>query len=256
MAVRGAAVLAAMVLFSGCAGRAPDVTWGPRWPTGGNVADAALSAARSPATWLPLAGAAVLTLGDLDQDLSDWGADHAPLFGSDADSVSDDLRRITRAVWLLSALAAPSENLLDKAGGLTVDLVALSLERGVTDVVKNTASRRRPDDSNDRSFTSGHAGGASAAATLARRNLDYLAMPRWLDGSLRVGLHGVALGTGWARVEARKHHVTDVLAGYAVGHFVAAFVQDTFMRSATPVVAVRFLPLDGGGAVTIVFNAR
>ena len=248
-----APLVVATAVLTGCAGRSAEAPWGPRWPTGGDVAGAAATAVRSPATWTPLAGAAALAVGDLDDDLSEWGADHAPLFGSDAESASDDLRSLCMAAWLLTALAAPSESLTDKAGGLAVGAATLALENAVTDGIKRAADRRRPDGSNERSFTSGHAGASSAAASLARRNLDYLAIPRWLDTSLRVGLHGVAFGTGWARVEAGKHHVTDVLAGNAVGHFLAAFMFETFMRSGVPPLAVRFRALDGGGAVTLVF---
>ena len=129
------------------------------------------------------------------------------------------------------------------------------LEGAATDAIKEAADRRRPDGSNTLSFTSRHAGASSASATLARRNLDYLAMPRWLDVSLDVGLHGVAIGSSWARVEARKHHVTDVLAGYALGHFLAAFVHETFMRSPVPPLVVRFVPIEDGGAITLVFAA-
>ena len=117
MAMRAAArLLAAMAVFTGCAGRSPDVSWGPSWPTGGDVADAAVSAARSPTTWAPLLGAAVLAIGDLDEDVSDWTADETPLFGSDADDASDALRRVARAAWVVSVLAVPSDDLADKAG--------------------------------------------------------------------------------------------------------------------------------------------
>jgi membrane-associated phospholipid phosphatase len=246
----GPAVLLAMIVVTGCASTSPPGSWGARWPAASDLRQAAVSAARSPATWVPLAGAAVLCLGDLDEDLSAWGADHAPLFGSDAEAASDDLRSVARGAWLVSALAAPSDGVTGKASGLAVGVATLWLEDAVTGGIKDLAGRQRPDGSDDKSFTSGHAGTASAAATLARRNLEHLDLPGWLDGSLRIGLHGIALGTGWARVEAEKHHVTDVLTGYAVGHFLAAFMQEAFMRSPMPQTEVRYLPLEGGGAVT------
>ncbi|HEX7035182.1 MAG TPA: phosphatase PAP2 family protein [Pseudomonadales bacterium] len=256
-ASRLAAPLLALTLLGGCISQQANPSWGIRAPDAADIGSAAASAARSPATWLPLAAAALLSIGDLDEDLSDWGADQAPLFGADAESDSDDLRRVAQGAWLITALAAPSRTLTDKAGGLAVGAGALLLERAVTDGIKELADRRRPDGSNERSFTSGHAGAASAAATLARANLDYLGLPGWLDGTLRVGLHGVALGSGWARVEARRHYVTDVLCGYAVGHFLAAFVQQSFMGSGPPgAVQVRYRPLPEGGAVTLVVSIR
>lgn len=240
--------------LGGCAGQTRE-PWGARWPSAGELGAAAVSAARSPGTWAPLAAAAVLSVGDLDQDLSDWAADRQPLFGADAESASDDLRRIANAAWLVTALVAPSDSLAGKAGGLTVGVAALGLENAVTGGIKSAAGRRRPDASDDRSFSSGHAGSAAAAAALARRNLDYLDLPMWVDTSLRLGLHGIAAGTGWARVEARKHYATDVLVGLAVGHFVAAFMHEAFMNPARPPMTVSYQAVSGGGALTLTLRA-
>jgi membrane-associated phospholipid phosphatase len=254
-AARLLAALWMLALLGGCAGRPSDPSWGPRWPGAADLAGAAADAARSPATWLPLAGAAVLSVGDLDDDLSRWAADETPLFGDDAEAISDHLRDAAGLLWLASALAAPSDGFAGKLGGVAVGAATLVLEDEVTDGIKAAADRRRPDASDRESFSSGHAGTATAATTLARRNLDYLALSQWLDTSLRVGLHGIAVGTGWARVEAEKHHVTDVLAGYAVGHFLAAFMHQAFMRAAVPAMSVRFQPLPDGGAITVVLAA-
>lgn len=234
----------------GCAGHG-NADWGPRWPTAGDLGDAAVTAARSPATWVPLAGAAVLAIGDLDQDLSSWAADEQPLFGDHAKARSDDLRSAAYAAWLITALAAPSDNLADKAGGLLLDGSALLLERTVTDGLKDWVGRERPDGSNRRSFPSGHASSASAATTLARHNLDYLDLVPWLDTSLRAGLFGIAGATGWARVEAEKHYVSDVLVGNALGQFVATFMHEAFMTPAGPALDVSYQPVGRGGALTV-----
>lgn len=251
---RLAPLLLTLMMTAGCAGRHPDTAWGAQWPGGSDFRRAAVSAATSPATWVPLAGAAALAVGDLDDDLSEWGADHAPLFGSDAGSASDDLRTTAKAAWLITALAAPSDTATQKLTGLVVGGSALALEEAVTGRIKDISGRSRPDGRDDKSFTSGHAGASSAAASLARHNLSYFQMPDWLDGTLRVGLHGVALGTGWARVEAERHHVTDVLAGYAVGQFLATFMHEAFMAPALPPTVVHYQPLDGGGAVTVILH--
>lgn len=249
-----AALLVVVLAAAGCAGRTPETSWGARLPDGATLGEAALRAARSPGTWVPLAGAAVLSVGDLDEDISDWAADQTPLFGADAESTSDDLRTAAKAAWLVTALAAPSDHLTDKAGGLTVGVSTLLLEDLVTGAIKDASGRVRPDGSDDQSFSSGHAGTASAAATLARRNLGYLDLPGWFDTTARVGLYGVAVGTGWARVEARKHYVTDVLAGYAVGNFLATFMHEAFMKPAAVPLEIGYRPLDGGGAITVVLR--
>lgn len=239
------------LLLGGCVGMEREPSWGARWPTGGDLGRAAATAVRSPETWGPLLGAAVLQIGDLDEDLSDWAADEQPLFGADAESTSDDLRSAAKAAWLLTALAAPSADVPDKAGGLLVGVATIGLEEAVTGGIKSAAGRERPDGSGDDSFSSGHAGAAAAATTMALHNLDYIDMPGWADVTVRIGLYGIAAGTGWARVEARKHYVSDVLAGYAVGHFVATFMEQAFMQSPAGPVDVTFEQLPGGGALTV-----
>ncbi len=245
------ALLLSSLLLGGCMTRAADPGWGPRLSAAAELRAAAVDAARSPATWMPLTAAAALALTDTDDDLSRWAADETPLFGGDAESASDDLRMAANVAYGLTALLAPSRGPGRKAGGLLVGAVTLGLENAITDAVKNVSDRERPDGSNDESFTSGHAGRSSAASTLARRNLDYMALPGWLDTGARVALQGVAAATGWARVEAERHHVTDVLAGYALGHFVAAFMHRAFMASPAAPLRVTFQPRPRGGAWTV-----
>lgn len=246
----GAWLLALGLLLGGCAGQP---RWGPAWPQplGAELARAAGAAARDPATWSPLLVAGVLSAGELDDNLSDWAARHQPLFGSSAASASDDLRSAATAAYVLTALAAPSPGLPEKAGGLAVGFATLSLTHGATEGIKRSTGRTRPDRTDDRSFPSGHTSTASSAATLARRNLAYLDLAPWLDRGLRAGLHGIAAGTGWARVEAEKHHVSDVLAGYALGNFVAAFMHHAFMTAPVD-VEVTFRAFGDGGVLTLV----
>ncbi|MFW6093777.1 MAG: phosphatase PAP2 family protein [Pseudomonadota bacterium] len=246
------AVVALLLVLSGCAGHAPGAPWGPRLPEAGQIGGAASRAARSPATWVPLAAAAALAVaGDADEELSEWAGDHTPLFGRDAEAVSDDLRTAALVAYGVTALAAPAERFRDRVGGVLVGAVALTAEDLVTDTVKTVSDRERPDGSDHESFTSGHAGTSSAASTLARRNLGHLTLPGWIETSARVGLHGLAGATGWARVEAERHHVTDVLAGYAVGHFVADFFHHAFMAPAVPPLQVSVSPVGRGGVVTV-----
>ena len=110
----------------------------------------------------------------------------------------------------------------------------------MTEGLKEVTSRRRPDEANNRSFRSGHASTASAAAALAARNLAHIDLPPAARTTAALGLEAMAIGTGWARVEARKHFAADVLAGYALGHFVAAFAQGAFIDNRLPGAQVTF----------------
>lgn len=257
MTRRGDLVVPLLMLLAGCAGQGAGEAWDVRWPSAGQARDAAVAAARSPGTWAPLAGAVLLQAGDWDEEVSEWAADERPVFGDRAESWSDDLRLASNAAWFLSALPrTDGDGAAPLPRRLGVGAAALLLERAVTYGIKEAAGRRRPDASDSRSFPSGHAGNTAAATTLARRNVAALNLPGRARVPTAIGLYGLAAGTAWARVEAGRHHASDVLAGYALGHFVAAFVADAFQdagrhgaRSRT--LAADFQALPRGGAVTV-----
>jgi len=159
MVRRGSLVFLAVLLLAGCAGQRPGGPWGMRWPSAGEAGEAAVAAARSPATWLPLAAAAVLQVNDWDEEVSAWAADERPVFGDRAAAWSDDLRLASNAAWLLSTLPQPDDDPADPlARRLGVGASTLLLERAATFGIKEAVDRRRPDGSDARSFPSGHAG--------------------------------------------------------------------------------------------------
>lgn len=78
----------------------------------------------------------------------------------------------------------------------------------VTTGLKELISEERPDESDDKSFPSGHTSVSfAAAATLHKRY-------GWEVG---IPAHVVAAFVGVARVKADKHFVHDVIAGAAIG---------------------------------------
>jgi len=235
----GFSVLAAV---AGCASSPP------------RLGEAALAAAKSPRTWVPLAGAAVLSVGDLDDSLSDWAADERPLFGDSAAAVSDDLRNAAVAGFFVTALATPADGERQRRIGWGV--TALYAQGGVVEGLKDVVGRQRPDGSGDRSFPSGHAGVASSAAALGQRNLRALDVaPGWRRGA-SIGFEALAVGTAWARMEAEKHHAADVLAGYAIGHFITAFVAEAFIEPGLPAAELTFQGFGNGGVLRLTVPLR
>ncbi len=118
----------------------------------------------------------------------------------------NDAGSITRDALVIAAFGVPlAQSDWDgtlQAGG---SLVAAA---GVTAGLKQVFPERRPDGSDNKGFPSGHTSVSfAAAATLQNRY-------GW-----KVGLPAQALATfvGLSRVEARKHHVHDVLVGAAIG---------------------------------------
>lgn len=95
----------------------------------------------------------------------------------------------------------------DEEGALEAGL-SIAAAQGITQLLKHLIDAPRPDRSDNRSFSSGHTSTAFAAASsiLERRGAD--------EGVPAMALAGLV---GTARVEARKHHWRDVLAGAAIG---------------------------------------
>lgn len=249
--------VACICLFAlgGCAGQG---NWGSdvSWPEAGRFAEAARTAATDPAVWVPVLTAGVLIAADVDDKWSEDLADDQPLFGDDAEKLSSDLRDVASGAYVLSAILAPSPTLNDKFKGISVGVATAVLDGAVSHVVKEGGGRERPDGSNDRSMASGHASIAASRTTMARRNLDYIDMPNWTRQSLNVSLHAVAVGAGLARVEARKHHLGDVLVGYALGNFLASFMYEAFFEADVDASQISFQSLDQGGALTLTIPLR
>jgi membrane-associated phospholipid phosphatase len=85
---------------------------------------------------------------------------------------------------------------------------SLGAAYAVTSGLKLVIEEERPDESNDKSFPSGHTSSSfAAAATLHKRH-------GWKVG---VPAHLVATFVGVARVKADKHFVHDVIAGAVIG---------------------------------------
>ena len=250
-----AATVGIALLLCGCGtlpngrGWGQDATIRPGWKA---IRDSAVRAAKSPYTWVPLAGALLLQIDDWDEDISDWAADKTPLFGSQtsARDASDTLRNLSVAALIATTLATPSGDssndwLAAKGKGIAVAAAANLLNGGATTGLKNWSDRTRPDGIGDNSFPSGHGSVATVNATLAVRNLQSIDMDTKYRRAMGIGFGLFAGGAAWARVEANVHFPSDVLVGAALGHFVATFINDAFMgldESGTKAVDLSLAP--------------
>jgi membrane-associated phospholipid phosphatase len=184
---------------------------------------AAQKAVTQQETWLPAALAGAIALSGTDEKISVWASDNTPVFGSqkNASQWSDYLAASAAASGLVTVAMVP-----DKRTALAVDIVANGLTISTTELLKTATHRLRPDASAYNSFPSGHTSFAAANSYLAAQNLEHLTLPDAEKTSLSILFYGFAAGTGWARVEAKKHYVTDVLAGYALGCFISTLVNN------------------------------
>lgn len=213
--------------------------WGARatlLPSWNRIVRATATAAKDPQTWAPAVGAVLFSATDWDKDVSDWAQRHHPVFGSQhaALNASDDLRDGAKYGAIVTALLTPNGK--DAASAVTGKLKGMGLQLGayfatesVTTVFKRGVARRRPSGVNNRSFPSGHTSAAFAAGTLARRNVAASDVNSVVSRVSDVGFVSLGVGTSWARVEAGMHYPSDVFAGAALGHFIAAVVNDAFI---------------------------
>jgi membrane-associated phospholipid phosphatase len=247
---RAAGLLFALVVMAGPA--MTPVTWAapaaaapvttsadasPSWLA--RLGGAILDAAGDPEVWGPLVAAGALGVSGVDGSLADWAADTAPVFGTAARArdVSDVLLRGSEHALIVGTVLltydddplrwawAAGEETLVGAG-------ATWLTRRGTGRLKQSTGRWRPDLTDTRSFPSGHTSSTTVRLTLLRRQAARARLSPAARLAVDVGATTMAAACAWARVEGRKHHLSDVLAGYALGRFVGRLVHDAWFGPA------------------------
>ena len=124
------------------------------------------------------------------------------------------------------------------------DLVRVQLlTQGITQLVKYTARRTRPDGSSQASFPSGHASGTFASATVLQRHYG------WKVG---IPAFGVASYVAASRLAENKHFLSDVVFGAAVG--LAAGRTVTFGMGSTRFELSPLAAQGGAGVQVSVFQ--
>lgn len=223
------------IFVAGCAsttsGWGSQSTITPSWE---RISEAAKKAATSRQTWVPLVGAGLLQIEDSDQKAQEWIARRTPLFGNeqDAQDISDDLKTLAKVNLLATILFVPNsdDDRFSKLKGLAVSSAAMSVNGGITGLVKNETDRSRPDGSDRKSFPSGHTSSASTAASVSRHVIEHMSQLTPRQRRLwQVSSSTIAGLTGWARIEGNRHYPSDVLAGYALGHFIGTFMSEAFI---------------------------
>ena len=128
-----------------------------------------------------------------------------------------------------------------KVSHLGMDLIeALAMAEAITQTLKYTTRRERPDGSGKTSFPSGHAADTFAFATALERHLNWrFSVPAYVFASY------VAI----SRLPANRHWLSDAVFGSAVGIIAGRTVTSHEAERPYP-VAVSIIP--GGVAVTYV----
>jgi hypothetical protein len=223
---------------------------------------AARNAALAPETWVPVAGALALQIGDADKKIQSYAASQTPVFGSqsNADQRSDDLKLASNALWVSSALVpAPGDEdgkwLGNKAKVVAVQAGASMALGGTVGYLKDETKRMRPNELGATSFPSDHASRSALHTTMTLRNVEVLGWSDNAASGAQAGLYSLTAATAWARIEANQHYPSDVLGGMALGHFFGAFFTDAFLDSRNPErVQVLFEPARGRTLLIVRFR--
>ena len=247
------------VFIAGCSAPRGQNSWGEDSSLSMNrkmLAKAAYDALVDPQTYIPAAGAIIFIIDDLDRRVSDRLSSDNPVFGSQANAsnYSDFMLCALIGETVITGLSVPGDsNFYHRdtgiAKGLILEGAGIGGSAGIAGILESTIHRRRPNGNPD-SFPSVHASASFAASTMSNRNLDSINMSHGIRTALQVGNILLASSVAWARVEARKHFPSDVLAGAALGHFVSAFIYDGFMNQDDDKFGFMVLPYEHG----IAFN--
>jgi membrane-associated phospholipid phosphatase len=109
----------------------------------------------------------------------------------------------------------------------------------VTEIFKGFIRKERPDNTDSRSFFSGHSSTTFAASTFIYNELNAL-YESWdvtknnpiLKSSFNtlsfVGLYGWSGYVGLSRIRDNKHYLADVLIGAAVGTLISNYIYDSY----------------------------
>jgi membrane-associated phospholipid phosphatase len=205
-------------------------------PGRSQLSKSANDAVFDPGTWVPLAAAILIAVTNSDSKIQNWASENNPIFGSqeNAKKYSDGLVTASAICYFTSLALTPDDDqvsswLANKTKGLAVGGAAMLSTQIVTQSIKSTSDRERPDGSDTRSFPSGHTSTSAVNVALTNRNLEYFYFDPPIENSLKIGMNTLTLATGWARIEADKHYPIDILMGAALGNFFGVFFNDSFL---------------------------
>ncbi|MEO7192140.1 MAG: phosphatase PAP2 family protein [Vicinamibacterales bacterium] len=131
-----------------------------------------------------------------------------------------------------------------KVSHLGMDLIrALVVDEVLTQIIKRSVGRERPDGSDHKSFPSGHASSTFAFATALERHLRWkYAVPAYLLSSY------VAM----SRLHENRHFLSDVVSGAAVGIISGR----TATRHKRDDYSLFVVPARGGGAIMVTLHPQ
>lgn len=134
---------------------------------------------------------------------------------------------------LIPAVAFGSTLYIKDTEGSMQFVKSFIANQAVTQGLKYTIHKDRPDDSDDHSFPSGHTSTTFQAAAFTHKRYGWkYSIPAYLGAAF----------TGYSRVDADKHYVEDVLAGAVIGTISSFYFTEPYKGvTVTPVASRDYL---------------
>ena len=198
-------------------------------------------ASRENLLWLGVGTAAALAIHPFDDEINQHFQGQGP-----ADAFFAPGKYIGQTATLVGASLTiyATGRLKDqpKVSHIGMDLIrALIVDEAVTQTLKYSVGRERPDGSDSHSFPSGHSSATFAVATVLERHVNW---------RLSVPAYAFATYVAMSRLHENKHFASDVAFGAAVGVIAGRTVTET----GTDKYAVIILPTRGGLLVQVARN--
>lgn len=123
-----------------------------------------------------------------------------------------------------------------------IAVTSLVLSSATTEILKRSVYEQRPDETDNRSFPSGHTAVAFMGAELLRH--EYRNVSPWIG----VAGYAVATGTGFLRIYNNRHWLTDVIAGAGIGilsakasYWLFPYIGRKLLKNKKPKSSAHFL---------------
>ncbi len=205
------------------------------WPESGRFKEAAKSAWELDQFQVPFV-AGILSIIFLDGEVSRKATQEGYLFQNqeNAQQWSDTMLLSLLPIMIYSGARAQqsgdSNEFVFRTKLYSFFVATLAIDFFFIGLLKDSTGRIRPDDTDLKSLPSGHSSISAALSRLTVNNLDNSSIKDTLQAKIlktsAITLSGLV---AWARVEGKKHHLSDVLLGHSIGAFVSDFLFKSFL---------------------------
>ncbi|MDA9189524.1 phosphatase PAP2 family protein [bacterium] len=192
-----------------------------------NIGQSAKNAAFSKWVYIPSILALGMAFTSVDKEISSYASEKRPIFKTKerASSYGDFAAFYVSPILALSTSIyvnyMQSRPFIYNFRSLPGTFSSYALNS----VIKDKSGRIRPDDSNSESFPSSHTAIASSLGEHSQNEMSLFLPSKFQIYSI-LFIEGLIVSTAWSRLESKRHHFSDVLAGYAIGKFFSIFFRE------------------------------